>query len=135
MSNSVGLVFEEQGRLGPAIGALQDAVKAFRDVGDRSSTMAQSLADLAGALAESGRGAESARLLEEAHALANGLKNDILTAGVLNTEGDVHFYQGDLKAAKDSYQQAQRLGSHTSDKDVLLTSKLNLSEVALSEGH
>jgi tetratricopeptide (TPR) repeat protein len=135
ISNSVGFVFVEQGRLGPAVGALEDAVKAFRSVGDRSSAMAQSMTDLAGALAKAGRGQESAELLEEAQGLARGLKNDTLTASLTNADGDVHFYQGDLKSAKDSYQQAQRLASHTSDKDVLLTSKLNLATLTVSEGH
>jgi serine/threonine protein kinase/tetratricopeptide (TPR) repeat protein len=135
MSNSVGLVFEYQGRVGPAVGALQDAVKAFRDVGDRSITMAESLNDLVGALARSGRGTESAGLLEEARGLARSLKNDALSANLLNTEGDVHFYQGDLKSAKDFYQQARRLAAHASEKDVLLTSRLNLAKVSLSEGY
>ena len=135
MSNAVGLVFEEQGRLGPAVSALQDAVQAFRDAGDRSGAMAQALADLAGALASAGRGQESAKLLEEAKGLARDLKNDTLSTSLLNTEGDVHFYQGDLKPAKDSYQQAQRMASHSTDKDGLLASKLNLAKVALGEGH
>jgi serine/threonine protein kinase/tetratricopeptide (TPR) repeat protein len=135
MSNSVGSVFEYQGRVGPAVGALQDAVKAFREAGDRSITMAQSLNDLVGALARSGRGTESAGLLEEARGLARNLKNDALSAALLNTEGDVHFYQGDLKSAKDFYQQARRLAAHASEKDVLLTSRLNLAKVSLSEGH
>jgi tetratricopeptide (TPR) repeat protein len=135
MSNSVGLVFEEQGRLGPAVAALQDAVQSFRDAGDRSGTMAQALTDLAGALARTGRGQESTKLLEEAQGLARDLKNDTLSASLLNTEGDVHFYRGDLKLAKDSYQQAQRVASHSTDKNGLLTSKLNLARVAVGEGH
>jgi serine/threonine protein kinase/tetratricopeptide (TPR) repeat protein len=135
ISHSLGLVFEYQGRLGPAIGALQDAVKAFRDLGDRSFTMAQAVNDLGGALAHAGRGAESTKLLEEAQGLAHGLKNDALGASVLNHLGDASFYQGDLKAAKDSYQQALHLASHSSEKDVLLIAKLNLAKVALAEGH
>lgn len=135
LSNSLGVVFEEQGRIGPAVGALQDSIKAFQDIGDRSSTMAQCLADLAGALAKAGRGTESTKLLEEARELAGGLKNDALAASISNSEGDVHFYAGDLKTARDSYQQAQRLASHASAKDVLLMAKVNLAKVALSEGH
>ena len=134
-SNSIGLVFEEQGRLGPALAALHDAVQAFRDAGDRSGTMAQALTDEAGALAKAGRGQESAKLLEEAQGLARDLKNDALTASLLNAEGDVRFYQGDLKSARDSYQQALRAASHGSDKDGLLTAKLNLARVSLGEGH
>ena len=135
ISHSLGLVFEYQGRLGPAIGALQDAVKAFRDLGDRSNAMAQALNDLGGALAHAGRSAESTKLLEEAQGLARGLRNDALSASVLNHQGDASFYRGDLKAAKDSYQQALHLASHSSEKDVLLIAKLNLAKVAIAEGH
>ena len=134
MSNSLGLVFEYQGRLGPSVGAMQESVKAFRDLGDRSSSMAQSLNDLAGALAKSGRGTESVKLLDEARGLAAGLKNDALTAAILNNEGEVHFYQGELSAASASYQQAQRIAARASDKDILLTSKMNLAKVAVAEG-
>jgi len=135
MSNSVGVVFEEQGRLGAAVSALQDAVQALRDGGDRSGTMAQALTDLAGALAKAGRGQESAKPIEEAQGIVRNLKNEGLEASLANAEGDVHFYQGDLKAAKESYQQAERLASHSADKDVLLTSKLNLARLAVGEGH
>src|SRR5208282_5296564 len=121
ISHSMGMVFENQGRLGPAVGTLQDSVKAFRDLGDRNSGMAQSLSDLAGALARAGRGSESPKLIDEAQGLARGLKNDALLAAVLNSQGDTYFYQSDLKSAKSSYEQALRLASHTADKDVLLT--------------
>jgi tetratricopeptide (TPR) repeat protein len=130
----MGVVFEHQGRLGPAVGALQDAVKAFRDLGDRSSTMADSLCELADALATAGRGSESAKLLEEAQGLAQGLKNDALLTAIANSRGDVSFYQGDLKSAKNSYEQALRLASHTPDKDKQLTSKLNLAHLAVTDG-
>ena len=133
-SHSMGLVFEYQGRLGPAIGALQDSVKAFRDLGDRSSTMAQGLSDLAEALARAGRGNEAAKLLDEDEGLARGLKNDALLAGVLNERGDAYFYQGDLKSAAGSYEQALRLASHAADKDVLLSAKMNLAKVEVADG-
>ena len=135
MSHSMGLVFEYQGRPGPAVSVLQDAVKAFRDSGDRSSNMAQSLADLAGALAEAGRGSESSQLTDEALGMARGLKNDALVASVLNSQGDAYFYQGDLRSARSSYEQAARTASHTADKDTQLNAKLSLDRVAVFEGH
>ena len=135
MSDSMGLVFEIQGRLGPAVGALQDSVKTLRDLGDRSSNMADSLSDLAGSLARAGRGSESPKLLDEAQELARGLKNDALLATVLNGQGDVAFYQGDLKSARTSYEQALRSASRSSDKGVLLTTRLNLARVAVAEGN
>jgi tetratricopeptide (TPR) repeat protein/predicted Ser/Thr protein kinase len=135
VSHSLGLVFEYQGRLGPAIGALQDAVKGFRDAGDRSVSLAQALNDLGGVLAKSGRGAESPKPLEEAQSLAQGLKNDGLSASILDHQGDASFYQGDVKSARDSYQQALHLAAHSSEKAVLLTTKLNLARVEIAEGH
>jgi tetratricopeptide (TPR) repeat protein len=134
ISHSMGLVFEYQGRLGPAVGTLQDSVKAFRDLGDRSSNMAQSLSDLAGALAKAGSGAESPKLVDEAQGIARALKNDALLAAVLSGQGDAFYYQGDLKSANGSYEQALRLASHTADRDILLTAKMNLARVAVADG-
>jgi len=133
VSHSMGLIFEHQGRLGSAVEALQDAVKAFQAVGDRSSVTADAFNDLADALAQSGRGSEAGKPLEESKWMARDLKNDSLQAAVLNTQGDVRFYQGDLKSAKDFYQQALRLAGHASDKDALLTARMNLAQVAITE--
>ena len=135
MSHSMGLIFEYQGRIGPAVGALQEAVKTFRDLGDRSSTMAGSLDDLADALAKAGRGAEGTKLVSEAQDLARGLKNDALLASALNSQGDLAFYQGDLKAAKTAYEQALRLTAHAKDKETALTSRINLARVAVADGN
>lgn len=132
--HSIGLVFGYQGRLGSAVGALQDSVKVFRDLGDRSSNMAEAISDLAGALAQAGRGGESSKLLDEAESLARGLKNNALLASVLNNRGDVAFYQGDLKSAKSSYEQALQSASRSSDKAALFTSRMNLDKVAISDG-
>jgi len=134
MSHSMALVFEYQGRIGPAVSILQDAVKAFRDAGDRSSNMAEALADLGGALAEAGRGSESGTLTDEALSLARGLKNDSLTASVLQSQGDAFFYQGDLKSAKNSYEQASRFATHSGDKEGVMNAKLSLSRVAVFDG-
>jgi len=134
VAHSIGMVFGYQGRLGSAVGALQDSVKVFRDLGDRSSNMAEALSDLAGALAQAGRGGESPKLLDEAEGLARGLKNNALLASVLNNRGDTAYYQGDLKLAKSSYEQAVQAASHGSDKDALLTSRMNQDKVAISEG-
>ncbi len=135
MSHSMGLVFEYQGRLGAAVGALQDSVNALRKIGDRSSNMVQSLSDLASALAKSGRGAEAKNLLDEAEGLAKELKNEALIAAIANSRGDAAFYQGDLKSARIAYEQSVRVASHSSDKDVLLSAKLNLAKVSLEDGN
>jgi eukaryotic-like serine/threonine-protein kinase len=135
VSHSMGLVFEYQGRVGAAVSALQDSVNALRKTGDRSSNMVQSLTDLASALAKSGRGAESPKLLDEAAEIANTLKNETLLAGVANSRGDAAYYQGDLKAARNAYELAVRLASHSSDKEALLRAKLSVARVSLDDGH
>jgi tetratricopeptide (TPR) repeat protein len=134
-SHDIGMVFEYQGRLGAAVSDLQDAVKGYRDVGDRSSYMVELLNDLAEALAQAGRGSESVPLLQEAQGMALTLKNDIAQAEILNTQGNVQRYRGDWKAAKGFYEQALRAASRGTDPDQILISKLHLAEAALAEGH
>jgi len=135
MSHSIGLVFQYQGRIGAAVSTLQDAVKTFRDLGDRSGNTAQALADLADALAQAGRGGESPKLVDEAQSIARDLKNDALTASILNSQGDTSFYQGDLKSARNWYEQASKIAAHGGGKDQVLVSKLNLSKVSVADGH
>lgn len=135
VSHSMGLVFEYQGRAGAAVSALQDSVNALHKVGDRSSNMVQSLTDLASALAKSGRGADSPKLLDEADEIASTLKNEALLAGVANSRGNTAYYQGDLKSARSAYEQSVRVASHAADKDVLLRAKLNVARVSLDDGH
>ncbi len=133
-SHSMGLMFQDQGRIGPAIAALQDAVSGFRSAGDRARPLAESLNDLADALARGGRGAESGKLIEEAQSIAHDLKSDALNAEILNPQGDVQFYQGDLKLAQDYFQQAVRAAAHSPQADLLLTAKLNATKVAVATG-
>jgi eukaryotic-like serine/threonine-protein kinase len=134
VSHQIGLVFQHQGRYGAAVSAMQDAVQGYRTAGDRSSEMAGFLGDLADALAQSGRGAECGKLLEEAQAMARDLNNPSLQADILNTQGDVELYRGDLNAAKGFYGQAARAASHGTDREQALIAKLNLARVALGSG-
>ena len=134
-SHDIGMVFLYQGRLGAAVSGLQDAVKGYREVGDRSSYMVELLNDLAEALAQAGRGSESMSLLQEAQSMALTLKNDIAQAEIFNTQGNVQRYRGDWKAAKAFYEQALRAASRGTDPDQILIAKLHLAEAALAEGH
>jgi serine/threonine protein kinase/tetratricopeptide (TPR) repeat protein len=133
-SHDIGMVFEYQGRLGAAVGDLQDAVKGYRDVGDRSVYMVELLNDLAEALAQAGRGPEAAPLLQEVQSMALTLKNDIAQAEILNTQGNVQRYRGDWKAAQGFYDQALRAASRGKDPDQVLISKLHLAEAAQGGG-
>jgi tetratricopeptide (TPR) repeat protein/predicted Ser/Thr protein kinase len=133
-SHQIGLVFRYQGRLGAALGAMQDAVKGSRETGNQGLEMVQFLTDLADTMALAGRGDESGKLLEEAQAMARDLKNQTVHAEVLNAQGDVQFYRGDLNAAKSLYDQALRSASKGADHDEVLISKLNLASVAIAKG-
>jgi len=134
VSHQIGVVFEYQGRLGAAVKSMQDGVKAFRDQGESGDGMATFLTDLAGALAQAGRGDEATKLLNEAEGIARGLKNDALTATILNTRGDVAFYTGDLADAQHFYQMAAKLTPRMKDTDTIVQSKLNMAKVAIAQG-
>jgi tetratricopeptide (TPR) repeat protein len=133
-SHSLAFIFARQGRYGAAVTAMQDALQPLRDAGDRSLEMAQSLADFAESLAEAGRGSEADKPLDEAQALTRELKNDSLKATILNTKGDVLFYGGDVKGAKEMYQQASRAAAH-GQAGASLIAKINLAKAALAEGN
>ncbi len=134
-SEQIGMVLLYQGRFGAAVSATEDAVKGYRAIGNRSREMIESLTDLADALAQAGRGAESVKLLDEAQGMSHELNNDAVEGAIWNTRGDLAFYRGDVKSAKASYDQALRAASKGKDRKQLLVSKLNLAEVATAEGH
>ena len=133
-SQGLGLMFQNQGRVGSAVSSLQEAVKGLRNAGDRGQELAHAESDLAGALARAGRSAESAPLLEEAKGIARSLKSEPLNSALLNAEGDVKFYAGDLSAARGFYEQAQAKLTRTSDADSEITTKLNLARTAVAGG-
>ena len=72
--------------------------------------------------------------LDEARSLATELKNDKLIADTHNAEGDIAFYAGQTKAAKEQYQQALQLAQHAKAPETVLTAKLNLARVAIAAG-
>ncbi|PYU00983.1 MAG: hypothetical protein DMG38_05395 [Acidobacteria bacterium] len=133
-SHQIGLVLQYQGRLGAALSAMQDAVKGSRGIGNRGRDMLEFLTDLADTLAQTGRGDESWKLLEEAQAMARDLKNESVAAEVLNAQGDLQFYRADLSAAKGLYNLALRSASRGADRDEVLISKLHLDRVAIAKG-
>ncbi len=128
-SHRIGLILQYQGRLGAAVSAIQDAVKGYRSVDNRSGEMAESLTNLAATLVLAGRGDEAGKVLEEAQGLVNDLKSDTLQSQLLNAQGDLQFYRGDLKAARPLYEQALRAATKGAEKEKILGSKLNLAQL------
>jgi tetratricopeptide (TPR) repeat protein len=92
------------------------------------------LTDLGDTLARAGRGAEADNPLQEAQGLARDLKNESLQAAILNAQGNVQFYRGDLQAAKALYARASGKAAKGTERDKVLVSRLNLAKVALAEG-
>ena len=134
VSRQIGLVLGYQGRFGAAVKSLQDAVNAYRQQGENGRNMAEFLNDLAGALAQAGKGADSIATLDGAEKIQQALKNDSLMAAILNTRGDIAFYHGEFRNADQSYQSALRLASRSRDVEVTLLSKINVAKVAVAEG-
>ena len=85
--------------------------------------------DLGGAFALAGRPAESGKPLDEARNLAKDLKSDAANSELLNTQGDVAFYSGDLKAARGFYEQAAGAAARAKDRDKATIARLNLGRV------
>jgi eukaryotic-like serine/threonine-protein kinase len=132
--HSMGMVFLNQGRFGAAVSNLSESVQGFQKAQDRSRLMVQVLIDYAEALAKAGRSGEVGKSLEEARTLATELKNDKLLADVHNAEGDIVFYGGETKNAKEQYQQALLIAQRAKSPETVLNSKLNLARVAIAEG-
>jgi eukaryotic-like serine/threonine-protein kinase len=134
-SHAIGLVFQYQGRFGAAVHAMEDAVKGYRAVGDRSADMIALLNDLADALAQAGRGSESDALLHEAQTLVGNLKNESLKSALLSTQGDVRRFSGDSRSAEGLYKQALQTALRGNDPDQILISKLHVAEMGLNRGN
>ncbi len=131
-SHSTGMVFLYQGRYGAAINSLKEAMTGFEAAKDRTRTMAQILNDYGDALAMTGRGAESAKPLEEAEAIAKELKNDNVMADIQNTQGNVLFFRGDPKGAKDLYQRALQTATRAKDQNRILVSKFDIARADIA---
>ncbi len=133
-SHDIGLVFLYQGRFGAAVNSMEDAVKGYRAVGDRSTDMVMFLNDFADSLAQAGRAPESVPLIQEAQGMARGLKSESVQSELLTTQGDVRRYSGDWKSAEGFYRQALQAASHGPDPNETLLCRLHVAEGDLQKG-
>jgi tetratricopeptide (TPR) repeat protein len=134
-SYGMGTLFGYQGRYGAALTSKEEALKTFRELQDRSFWLAEILSGYGSSLSEIGRFEEAQKNLDEALSLARELRNQALTAQILSFQGDVFFYRGELKPAGALYEQALQTASRTSDRHLVLVSKVNLARLAIPEGH
>jgi tetratricopeptide (TPR) repeat protein len=135
VSGLIGKVLMYQGRLGASESAMQDSVNGFRSIKNQSFELADALNNLAETLALVGRGAESGKALDEAAALASGLKNESVRSQTLSARGDAAYYMGDTKAARNAYDQAASAAAKSKDRQNILIAKMNLARTAIAEGH
>ena len=131
---SIGTIFQYQGRFGSAVSSKKQAVDDFRAVQEHSFWMAEAISGYGDALSQAGQFDAAKKSLDEALTSARELKNDDVIAEILNRQGDTAFYRGDPAAAKALYQQALRSASKTTDRNVLLLSKINLVKAEVAQG-
>jgi len=133
-SSSIGTLFIYQGRYGAAVASKQDALRTFQELGDRSFWMVEILSSYGDALIQAGQSEEGQKSLDEAMSLARELKNEAYVAQILNYLGDVAFYRGDYRSARDLYQRALQTASRAGDRGKILDSRYDLARLAVKEG-
>ncbi len=109
-TSSLGSVFGFQGRYGASLSANEEAMKAFRDLEERSLKTLTIQEGYGSALAQLGKRAEADSVLQDALTLARELKSPDDIARIQGLQGDNAFYSGDLKAARQAYADALKLG-------------------------
>jgi len=133
-TGALGSAFGGKGRYGAALSSQEDAVKTFRELGEKSTETIAVLWWYGEALAQVGKKTEAAASLQEALSLANESTNKDEVAWVQALQGDNAFYSGDLKAARQFYSQATQSAAHSGDPRLQLTCKFNLARLSVSEG-
>lgn len=135
ISHDMGLVFVERGRYGAAVSSIQDALNGLKGLGEQKSRdVAQMQNDLAMAQARSGNLDEAQTALESARAIARELRNDSLNAALLNTQGTIDLFHGNLQSASQQYQKALQSVGRKDESGVTVLSQLGLARIALRQG-
>jgi tetratricopeptide (TPR) repeat protein len=116
------------------VSSKQDALKTFRELGDRGFWMVEILSSYGDALIQAGRTEESKSSLDEAMNLARELKNEAFVAQIINYQGDGAFYRGEYRSARDLYQRALQTASRAGDRGKVLQVRFDLARLAVKEG-
>ncbi len=130
----LGILFAYQGRFGAALNAEADAFKNFSELNERGTWLAQIQGGYGNALALIGRDQEADKNLKEALNLARQLKNESLTAYLLNSQGERLFNRGEYKSARSLFEQALARATRARDRADILAAKLGLVKVAVRDG-
>src|SRR5499427_12562 len=129
VSYSLGEIFELQGRYRAAVESKEEAVRRFRQLKERSFWMAEILTGYGSALSQAGRTSDATPALDEALQVARNLDNHVLIAQTLNAQGDRLYYLGDRGGARALFDQAVQEASLTSDRRLMLESKINVAKL------
>ena len=132
-SYSVGTLFEYQGRYGAALSSKEEALKTFRELGESSVWMAEVLSGYGNGLSQTGRFEEGRQTLDEALTVARNLQNQVLVGQILNFQGDSYSYAGDLSSARRLFDQALQTATRTTDRHLMLLTRVNLGKVDARE--
>jgi tetratricopeptide (TPR) repeat protein len=132
---SMATIFKYQGRYDAAASSDEEAVKAYRDINERSSAMADALNGYGQTLALLGRSDDANKALQEASTLARDIKDDGNVSQALNNQGERFVYSGDLKSARTQFEQALQMATRNKDRERILRAKINLAELSVNEGH
>jgi tetratricopeptide (TPR) repeat protein/predicted Ser/Thr protein kinase len=133
-SYTLGMMFDYQGRFGPAINSKQDALKTFQELKDKTYWMAEIEGGYGDALTLAGRGEEAEPYLNDALSLSRELKNQGMESQTLAFQGNVAYYRGDYKSARASYEKALQAASRSKEPDRILIAKVALAKIAAQEG-
>lgn len=133
-AHSMATVFRYQARYEASISSEEEALKAYREISERSSAMADALSGYGETLALVARSDDSSKALQEAMTLASEIKDDASLSRFLNCQGERFFYAGDLKSAKPLFEQALQVATRSKNREAILQAKINLSELAIKEG-
>jgi serine/threonine protein kinase/tetratricopeptide (TPR) repeat protein len=133
-SFSLGTVFDYQGRYGAELSADEEALKAYREIQDKTDNMAQALNGYGHTLTLLGRSKDAEKTLEEGLSLARELKDDPAIAQSLNFQGERLTYAGDFKGARPLFEQALLASTRSKDAEKILQAKLGLAELDVGEG-
>jgi len=134
-SSAMGILFGFQGRYSAALSSQQDSVKTMRELQQTGFWLIEILTNNGRALAEIGRSEEARKSLEEALGDARAMKNDAQIARALVDQGDSFYYQGDYKSAAPFFAQGAQAAAHTTDRELILLTKLSVGKLAVRLGN
>ncbi len=133
MSTDLAAIYYLRGELAESAQMFQQAVKKFRQVGNRDG-VATALSNFAGSLLSQGDLMEAKKLLEQSIPEYQAVDDKEGIALNLDSLGDIWRQRGDLDKAETAYRQAETLARRIDDKDATAYVLNGLGDLALDRG-